>query len=138
MAWNGSGAFARVKNYTADAAGGAPTHFIDAAGVDQEFENFKTVLENCLTRDGQNSPSQDINWGGQKVVNLGDATAGTDALNRQTGDGRGTQRANNLSDLANVATARSNLQLDQAGMRALFQQTAAPNGSLIPRSDHFQ
>lgn len=41
-----------------------------------------------MARDGSGPPTADIPWDSHKITNLGDATAATDALNRQTADAR--------------------------------------------------
>lgn len=88
MPWNGSGVFALNQNFPADRDAGAPDWLIDADKVDDEFRNVKAGLENCLTRDGQTAPSENTPWNAKRITGLGDATNATDALNRQTGDGR--------------------------------------------------
>lgn len=78
MAWNGSGVFNRLYNWVSDAASSIK---IRADRMDGEFDNYKAGLENCLTRDGQNSPSADIPWGTHKITGLATGTADTDAAN---------------------------------------------------------
>ena len=108
--WNGSGTFTRNQDFTDDRDAGSPENVISATKMDDEFDNFKTGLNAALTKDGQNSPTADINFNNKKILALADATLATDALNRQSGDGRYAQIANNLSDLT-AATARTNLGL---------------------------
>lgn len=128
MPFNGSGVFALNQNFPADRDAGPPQNTIDADKMDDEFRNIKAGLEAVLTLDGQNSPSQNISWNNKRLTNLANATAGTDALNRNTSDGRYLQISNNLSDVDDVDTARANLQMFPAGTRMLFQQSAAPTG----------
>jgi len=110
MAWNGSGTFLRVQNFVDDRDAGPPDNVIDAESMDSEFNNFKAGIENCLTLDGQTLPTADISLNARKITGLADADAATDALNRQTADGRYAQIANNLSDVT-ASTARTNLGL---------------------------
>lgn len=72
MGWNGSGDFQRTHNFSADASAGIK---ILASRQDAEWSNFEAGLENCLTRDGQNSPSADLPMAGQKHTNVGAATS---------------------------------------------------------------
>jgi hypothetical protein len=52
------------------------------------MNGFAAGLTNCVTRDGQSPPSADLPMGGKKLVNLGLATVGTDALSQNAGDAR--------------------------------------------------
>ena len=57
----------------------------------------------CPTRsraDGQSSVAADLPLNGKRIVNLGDAAAATDGLNRQTGDGRYARRPAGSTDMA--------------------------------------
>ena len=85
MAFNGSGVFNRLYNWVTDRNDGVP---ITASRMDGELDGMATGLSTCLTKDGQTTPTANIPLGGFKITNLGDATNDTDALNRQTGDGR--------------------------------------------------
>lgn len=73
MAWSG-GTFSRVHDWTTD-AGSAIN--IEATRMDAEDDNFATGINNCLTKDGQNTPTADLPMGGQKHTNVADATART-------------------------------------------------------------
>jgi hypothetical protein len=77
MAWNGAGAFARLYNWVSRAANPA-TKYIDATSMDAEFDNFKTGLEACLTRNGETSPSANLPMGSYRHTGVGAATALTD------------------------------------------------------------
>lgn len=76
--WSGFGVFDRAYNWVADKAASIK---IVASRMDGEFDNYKTGLENCLTRDGQNSPSGNISWNSKKITALANGTASTDAVN---------------------------------------------------------
>lgn len=76
--WSGAGVFVRAYNWVADKAASVK---IVASRMDGEFDNYKTGLENCLTRDGQNSPSGNISWNSKKITSLANGTATTDAVN---------------------------------------------------------
>lgn len=82
MPWNGTGAFNRTQDFEADKNAGPPDSIVSAAKVDDEFANYKGGLQNCLTRDGQNSPSGNISWAGNKITNLGIPTSSADATTK--------------------------------------------------------
>lgn len=83
--FDGAGTFVRTYNWTSDASNAIP---ILASRMDTEDNGFAAGLSNCITRDGQGKPSSDISWNSHKITNLADATADTDAMNRETSDGR--------------------------------------------------
>lgn len=78
MAWNGSGTFVRSEDFTTDRDAGNPDNIISADKMDDEFDNYKTGLENCVTRNGENTPSADLPMGTQKHTGVGAATSRTD------------------------------------------------------------
>jgi len=80
MAWNGSGVFTRLYSWVARRDAGSPTNIIGATEMDAEFDGYKTGLENCVTRDGQNAASAALPMGGFTHTNVGSATARTNYL----------------------------------------------------------
>jgi hypothetical protein len=85
MAFNGSGTFVRLYSWVTDRNNSTK---IVADRHDAEDDGFATGLSMCLLKDGQQTPTANIPWGGFRLTGLGNAAAGTDALNRDTGDGR--------------------------------------------------
>lgn len=83
--FNGSGTYLRDYDWTTDAADEIP---IQADRMDTEMDGFATALSLCILKDGQQTITANIPWAGFKITNLGDATAATDAMNRQAGDAR--------------------------------------------------
>ena len=75
--WSG-GVFYRAYNWVADKAASIK---IVASRMDGEFDNYKTGLENCITRDNQTPPTAAISWNSQKITSLANGTASTDAVN---------------------------------------------------------
>lgn len=71
MAWSG-GTFSRVHDWTSDEASAID---IEASRMDQEDDNFETGINNCLTKDGQNSPTADLPMGGNRHTSVGNANA---------------------------------------------------------------
>lgn len=78
MAYNGSGVFNRIYSWIQDRNNGIP---IQASRMDTEMDGFATGLTDCITKDGQSTPTANIPFGGFKLVNVGAATLATDAVN---------------------------------------------------------
>lgn len=77
MAFNGSGVFVRLYNWVNDRNNGID---ILASRMDGEMDGFATGLTDCVTKDGQSTPTNDIPFGGFRLKNVGNATASTDAV----------------------------------------------------------
>lgn len=154
MAYNGSGTFSRLYNWVTDRNN---TVKIRADRMDGEFDGIATALSNVICRDGQSTISANIPFNSKKITGLGDATADTDALNRQAADARFLQRPSTLAAIASgdladgdifgvydlSATAdkgatwaniKSNILAEMttsffpSGTACLFAQTSAPTG----------
>lgn len=108
MAYNGSGTFVRLYNWVADKAGGLK---IIASRMDAEMDGFATGLSNAITKDGQTTITANIPFNNRRITGLGDAAAATDAMNRQTADGRYLQlaTAQTITGTKTVAGAALNL-----------------------------
>lgn len=61
--------------------------------------NLKQSFENCLLRDGTGLPRANINWNGQKIINLAPGTADTDAVTKGQMD---EEIASEISSLGTV------------------------------------
>lgn len=85
MSFNGSGTFVRLYNWTQDKLNSIK---INAARMDGELDGIAAGLSNCITKDGQTTLAADIPFNSRRLTTLGDATADTDALNRQIADAR--------------------------------------------------
>lgn len=103
MPFNGSGTFQRSYNWVTDKNNAVK---ITASRMDAEDDGFATGLSNCITKDGQSTPTANIPMGGFKLTGLGDATTATDALNRQTADARYLVVGTNyvVTDVASATT----------------------------------
>lgn len=124
MAFNGTGTFLRaITSWVADRVTN-PT--ILAERMDMEFDGIAVGLSNCMTRDGQSTPTANIPMNNKKITGLGDATAGTDALNLQTADGRYGTVAATAAAQATANTAFANAGTAQASANAA--QTSANAG----------
>ena len=72
MGWDGAGNYSRVHNFSADASAGIK---ILASRMDAEINDMASAFTRVWTRDGQNTPTQDIPMGGRKFVNVGAPTS---------------------------------------------------------------
>jgi hypothetical protein len=77
--FDGNGTFTRLMNWTQDAA--TPIK-IKADRHDINDDDIASGLSNCVTRDGQSSPTGNIPMNSKKIVNLGPPTADTDAATK--------------------------------------------------------
>lgn len=71
MPFNGNGVFQRVRNWQNDAASGIK---IRADRHDSEDDNLANGLSQCLTRDGQSTPTGNLPMGGYSFTNVGNAS----------------------------------------------------------------
>lgn len=82
MPWSGgtytrnNGTYSGSTVWQSDAAAAVK---IRADRHDTHDQDIATGINNCLTKDGQNSPTQNISWGNFKITSLGNGTATTDA-----------------------------------------------------------
>lgn len=70
--WNGSGTFTRTHNWTDDKNNGIK---ITSSRHDTNDTDFVNGINNCLTKDGQNSPSANIPFNGRKITGYGSTSA---------------------------------------------------------------
>jgi hypothetical protein len=77
MGWDGGGGYDRARNFSADASANIR---ILASAMDEELDDFASAMQNCLTLDGQNSPTDNIPLGGNRLVNGGQAASATDYI----------------------------------------------------------
>lgn len=83
MPFNGNGVFLRLYSWINDAANNIN---ILATRMDNETNGIAQGLTNCITRDGQSPPTEDIPMGGFKLINLGTPTNPTDAATKAYAD----------------------------------------------------
>lgn len=74
MGWDGNGTFSRARNFSADASAGINA---EAQYVDEEFDNFASALNLCLTRDGQLGPNTDLEMNARNWTNVGAPSSAT-------------------------------------------------------------
>lgn len=108
MPYDGSGVYSLTYTWATEAA--SPP--IAISKLDTEMAGIATGLSLCVLRNGNGVPTADTPWNDKKITGLADATAATDALNRQTADtrygvkssGSFTMRMTNVLDNTNYAT----------------------------------
>ena len=54
---------------------------VTSANHDTHDQDIATGINACLNKNGENSPTANVDWGGFKVTNLGAGTASSDATN---------------------------------------------------------
>lgn len=126
MSFNGSGTFSRIYSWISDQNSAVD---ITASRMDAEDDGFATGLSNTITRDGQSTISANIPWNSKRITSLGDATADTDALNRQSADAR--FEAIGAASAINTQTASYTLVLSDAG-KILEMNSASSNNLTVP------
>jgi hypothetical protein len=126
MAFNGSGTFARIYNWVTDQNNSVD---ITASRFDTEMDGMATGISNAICRDGQSTISANIPFNNKKITALGDATAATDALNRQSGDAR--FEAIGKAYAINTQIANYTLVLGDAG-KIVEMNVASSNTLTIP------
>lgn len=82
--YNGSGTYVLGYNFVTEAA--SPP--IEISKLKAEFDALAVGLSTVICRDGQSTVSANLPMNAKKITGLADATADTDALNRQTADAR--------------------------------------------------
>jgi hypothetical protein len=127
MSRNSSGTYSQPGG-TAAVSGAT----IDPTAFNTLITDLGAELTNSLDRGGRGAMTAAMNMGGFKAYNAADPTVSTDLATKSYVDtavaGGGTSallKASNLSDLANAATARTNLGLTPSATTAIG--TAAGN-----------
>lgn len=78
MPWSG-GTYTKGNNSTGGWTGDASLGIgIEAGRHDTQDNDFATGINNCLAKDGTNTPTANLNMGGYKITNAANGSAGTD------------------------------------------------------------
>lgn len=80
MPWS-AGVFNRANGPTGWQDDAAASIGIEADRHDNQDNDFRNGINNCLTKDGTNTPTANLNLGGFKITSLGNATTTGDAIN---------------------------------------------------------
>ena len=82
MAWDGSGNFIRTDGTRTGASVWEQARdanvLVNAPDADTHDEDLATALENCITRNGENSPSANLPMNAKKHTGVADATQNTE------------------------------------------------------------
>lgn len=76
--WNGAGVFTPTYYFVNDVG----VVNILASKQDTQWNTYAVGLMNCLTRDGQTTPTANTGWNSKKITSLGTPTAATDAATK--------------------------------------------------------
>lgn len=89
MPWSGSSPNKSFTRTTGTYSGATAWAQEDAAGTrvvatkfDTHDQDIATGINTCLAKDGGNSPTADINWGGYKITNLDDPASAQDGATK--------------------------------------------------------
>lgn len=133
MSYDGSGTYSLTYNFQSEA--GSPP--IAISKLDTEFSGIATALSSVILRNGTGKPTADIDWNAKKITNLADATAATDALNRQAADARYAQLGGaTFTGALNGTAATFSTTLDVTGA-VTFSATLAVTGNLTVNTNKF-
>lgn len=77
MPWSG-GQFTRIHDWVDDKNAGIP---ITASRMDADSDDFTSGINNCIAKDGSNTPTANLNIGSFRLASVGNATALTDGPN---------------------------------------------------------
>ena len=124
MAWDGSGNFNRVMNWTNDAAANIK---IKADRHDTEDNNIASGISNCIAKDGQSSPTADIPMNGKRIVNIGAPVNPTDVCSKSYAD---ALRSFNTAISLTGAVPEARIGFTQADIGFGARVAGTPAGSL--------
>ena len=125
--WNGSGIFTKTYSWVQDAANGI---LIRADRHDVNDTDFTNGINNCITKDGQNSATADLPMGGNKHTGVGDAAAADEYLSMgQFQDGNGIYVEAAGSADTYTATTSPSITAYTAGQRFLIKINATNTGA---------
>ena len=125
MGWSG-GTYTRARDFTDDDANGIK---MLSANFDEEHDSIETGLNNCLTKDGTNSPSANLPMASKRHTGIADAVERTEyASLGQVQDGFGKAAA--TGGVANnyTLTLSPTLTAYSDGLIVVFKAHASNTG----------
>src|ERR1700761_1317894 len=130
MPFNGSGIFVRNFSWVSDASNSIP---ITASRMDSDTNDIALGLTNCVTRDGQSTPTANLPMGGFKFTNVANASASNEYVTLgQTGGLYLPLAGGTLTGTVTTANIPVSLTVQQ-GASGAIGQSAANLGGLIVR-----
>lgn len=98
MPFNGSGVFSRIYSWTTDALNGLD---ISPSRMDTDSNDIASGLTQCITKNGQSTPTANLPMGGYKLTGLAAGSSSGDSVNYGQ-----LQAATTGLTVSNVASAR--------------------------------
>lgn len=127
MPFDSNGVFTRVMNWTDD----RQNHIaIECGRHDQEDDNFAQGFNDCFCRDGRAAATGNFNLGNNKIQNLANGTASTDAVNKSQLDAQNTS----LTALISTSISNTLTALYPVGAVYIGTQSTCPLATLISGS----
>lgn len=132
--WNGNGVFSRTYNWTDDKTNGIKITSVRHDANDIDFVNG---INNCLTKDGQSSPTANIAFGGRKITGYGTTSAASARSDvpsfGQVQDGKlGWVDGGGSADGITAAYSPAVASADVTDGRMFFVRATAANTSATP------
>lgn len=141
MAWNGAGNFQRTNGsfsgsdvWQDDANAG---YDIVDARHDTHDQDLAQGINNCLTKDGQNSPTTNLSMNTYKHLNVGDGTARNQYATVGQLQDQGVQALSGVGGTANAITASMNPTISAyvTGAQYTFKAIATNSGATTLKID---
>jgi hypothetical protein len=130
MGWDGNGVVTLTQDFTTDLASGLPESRISALKVDDVLEDLAAAIENTLNRNGENAIAANINWGGNRITNLGAASSANDACRARQIAENTLQYAGTTGGTGNSFTITSSYVIAvAAGLRLLCLANRSNTGA---------
>lgn len=127
MPFDSNGVFSRVMNWTSDQQNGIA---IECGRHDEEDDNFAEGFNDCFCRDGRAPATGDFNLGNNKIKNLANGTASTDAINKSQLDAQNTSLTAAFQNYVKTILG----QIYPVGSLYIGTQTTCPMSTLISGS----
>lgn len=128
MAFNGSGVFNRLYSWVTDAANSIK---IRSQKMDDEMNGFATGLTNCITKDGQSTPTANIPMGSFKFTTLAVGTASTDSITLGQAQNSGFLHIGSISGTDTITgTLSPAITAYATGQRFSFVSAGANTGAV--------
>lgn len=133
MGYNGSGVFSRARDCSTDEGNSIP---IRSDYLDQDFDEIATGLSNCICKDGQSSPSQNLPMNSKKHTGVADASERNEYLTAgQLQDGEVVYLGTVAGINTLTATATPTLTAYVTGMMVAFKVANDNTGTVTLNID---
>lgn len=141
MAWNGAGNFQRTNGSFSGAAvweddANAGFDIVDSRH-DSHDQDLAQGINNCLTKDGQNSPTANLSMNSFKHTNVGDGSARNQYATVGQLQDQGVQAVGSVGGTANAITASMtpNISAYVTGARYVFKAVSTNSGATTLKID---